>query len=75
MADNWRCLRNSAITKKKLVEASHQYPVHTYMQGLNNESDFREIVKELPPGLKNRHAVACILCQESYFFVTGFPRV
>jgi hypothetical protein len=62
MADIWGCLRNSAFAKKNSVEASHQYQVHTYMQGLNNESDFGELMKGMPVGLQNRNAV-CILCQ------------
>jgi hypothetical protein len=62
MADIWGCLRRSAVAKKNSVEASHQYQVHTYMQGLNNESDFRKLMKGMPVGLENRHA-ACIICQ------------
>jgi hypothetical protein len=40
MADIWGCLRNSTIARNNLVEASHQYQVHTYMQGSINESNF-----------------------------------
>jgi hypothetical protein len=53
ITDLWCCLRNSAAAKKNSVEASHQYQVHTYMQGS---------MKGMPLGLENRHD-ACILCQ------------
>jgi hypothetical protein len=62
MADIWGCLQNSAVAKKNSVEASHQYQVHTYMQGSNNDSDFGMIMEGMPLGLENRHA-ACTLCQ------------
>jgi hypothetical protein len=62
MANIWGCLQQSAAAKKTLVEASHQYQVHTYMQGLNNESEFVQLIKQMPVGLNNRHAV-CVLYQ------------
>ena len=62
LADIWGCLRNSGEAKRNSVEASHQYQVHTYLQGLNNESAFGIIINRMPLGLRNRHA-ACILCQ------------
>ena len=62
LADIWGCLRNSGEAKRNSVEASHQYQVHTYLQGLNNESAFGIIINRMPLGLINRQA-ACILCQ------------